>query len=372
MCDQAVPCAVCYPDSSCTKTGPALILEKVKAAHPETCVTHDGDQRCWRSFTSTAPAASSPLIVDLHGYTSSSIDLLQYSGWSAIAEREGMTVVWPQSKSYLDPTYGVNSTMWGASAYFDEAVDDVSFIRQAIEDTIAAVADVHTIDRSRIYVSGHSMGCMMAQRLMLQANDLVTAVGCMAGYLDYSAPAPGILPNNIPIIEIHGTEDDVVNYSSTAGEGFGNHTSGAVANIEGWKELYGCSEEEAWYTDLEYGYQGNMNYTTLSYLNCEQGAKVALVSAIGGDHLPYYLGEDIFPLQTTEMAWEFVSRFSRDPAPGSPLLDALQADLAQAFADAAEAAANAASSGASGVGSSSLQVCIVLLLMVSQMVVELF
>jgi hypothetical protein len=44
---------------------------------------------------------------------------------------------------------------------------------------------------------------------------------------------------------------------------------------------------------------------------CLTPLKVALVTIIDGDHLPYFI-QDLFPIKTTEMVWEFVSRFSRE------------------------------------------------------------
>jgi poly(3-hydroxybutyrate) depolymerase len=99
-----------------------------------------------------------------------------------------------------------SATGWGG-------VDDVGFVRKVVEGSISA-AD-HTIDTSRIYFSGHSMGCMMTQRMMIEANDLITAAGCMAGYL--SVPSQPVA-NNIPFIEVHGTADATVNFTHYSDE----------------------------------------------------------------------------------------------------------------------------------------------------------
>ena len=47
----------------------------------------------------------------------------------------------------------------------------MSFLREMV----GQVAAVHPVDANRIYFSGHSNGCMMAQRMLAQASDLVAA-----------------------------------------------------------------------------------------------------------------------------------------------------------------------------------------------------
>ena len=49
--------------------------------------------------------------------------------------------------------------------------DDVGFLREVV----AQVAAAHPVDTTRIYVTGHSYGCMMAQRFLAEASDLVAS-----------------------------------------------------------------------------------------------------------------------------------------------------------------------------------------------------
>jgi poly(3-hydroxybutyrate) depolymerase len=82
-------------------------------------------------------------------------------------------IVWPN---------GVNRS-WNAAdccgAAHARGVDDVGFLRALV----ARLSSEFPIDPTRVYVSGWSNGCMMAQRLAVEASDLIAAVGCMAGYL---------------------------------------------------------------------------------------------------------------------------------------------------------------------------------------------
>ena len=47
---------------------------------------------------------------------------------------------------------------------------------------VAKVGQSHGTVQKRVYVTGHSNGCAMAQRFANEASDLVTAVACMALY----------------------------------------------------------------------------------------------------------------------------------------------------------------------------------------------
>ena len=94
-------------------------------------------------------------------------------------------------------------------------IDDVGFLRSAITTVLAAHSN---IDSSRVYFSGHSNGCMMAQRMAYEASDLVAAVGCFAGYLSMtsswqttiSTPS-GYTPTSVMFIQ--GTSDSSVQWS---------------------------------------------------------------------------------------------------------------------------------------------------------------
>lgn len=144
-----------------------------------------------------------PLLLCYHGYTSNARNLMTYSNFNNIADREGFIVVYPQGT----PLKGKNH--WNVGGWTREStVDDVAFTR-ALIDTLS---QRHPIDTHRIYATGMSNGGYMSLLLACQLADRIAAVASVTGsmtpemYRDCAPQRP------IPILQLHGTADPVVPY----------------------------------------------------------------------------------------------------------------------------------------------------------------
>ena len=201
---------------------PRCPLPASSAGGPLTTITHGNRPSSWYTYVPASVAdvqAVVPLVVDLHRHGGCATMEQKYSGWLAKAEEFGFIVAWPQAA--VEPlSVGAQNSAWNAGACCRFAVDsaglgptndidDVSFLR----DMVGQVAAVHPVDTSRIYFSGHSNGCMMAQRMLAEASDLVAAVACSAGYL-LAELGSGYAPR--PVMTIHGTADPVVPYMNAS------------------------------------------------------------------------------------------------------------------------------------------------------------
>ena len=86
---------------------------------------------------------------------------------------------------------------------------------------------------------------MMAQRMALQASDLIAAVACTSGYLSFH-DAEGYSP--VPVMEIHGFIDENQLYTNTVNWGLVDENrrnlesmqTGAVENMYDWAAYNGC------------------------------------------------------------------------------------------------------------------------------------
>lgn len=246
------------------------------------CQLHDQIEYCHEAFTPAGIEQPAPLVIDLHGFGGSAERQRAGSGFAQLAIDEGFTVVWPNGHQ---ASWNGGRFCCGAAAALE--LDDVGYLRALVE-TIAAD---HPIDRDRIYVTGLSNGCAMAQRLAADASDLVAAVGCMALYL-LDEPDAGYEP--VPVMEIHGTEDLLVPYDGSV------VMTGAEANVAAWADRNGCTgtpvTEEA------------SGYVVTRYEACT-GAEAALVTVPGGGHALYRGMET--DVDTSRLAWQFMSRFRR-------------------------------------------------------------
>jgi polyhydroxybutyrate depolymerase len=151
------------------------------------------------TYTGTTPV---PLIINLHGYTSSNLEQEFYASFKAIADTANFLVVMPNG-TLDDQGQRFWNTFGGAYP-----VDDVAFIDNLL-DTLEAT---YNIDPQRIYSTGMSNGGFMSYALACDLNNRITAIASVCG----SMIAPNLSACNpqrpVPVMEIHGNADDVVPY----------------------------------------------------------------------------------------------------------------------------------------------------------------
>jgi poly(3-hydroxybutyrate) depolymerase len=161
--------------------------------------------------------ASNPasMVITLHGL-GDNMSNFSTLGFNYIADTANIIVVVPQAID--DPTlasfYGVgNGTAWNSGAGFsgfypNSSVDDVGFLNSLI-DTIKVN---FSIDPSRVYMCGFSMGGFMTERMALQSNKEIAAFVSMSGTFG-SAIAFQSAGRSVPVAHFHGTSDATVAYT---------------------------------------------------------------------------------------------------------------------------------------------------------------
>ncbi|EOD15671.1 hypothetical protein EMIHUDRAFT_211233 [Emiliania huxleyi CCMP1516] len=238
----------------------------IEATTQHNFTTPDGRGRSYVKYKplGIATASNYPLVVELHGLGACASDLYSYSGWTLVAEQNNFILVTPQ---------GVEKS-WNAGRCCGQAraaklnVDDVSFLRMVAADVLAAEPGV---DPTRVYFAGHSTGCMMAQRMALEASDLVAAVGCHAGMLMVPPSSPAVesitTPSGykpVPVMEIQGQQDSVVSYDYATVLRI-PYWPGALRNLGWWRQLNGCPTASP--TIISYG-----SYSIHLHTGCADGS----------------------------------------------------------------------------------------------------
>lgn len=277
--------------------------------------TDDGRERCWLKISPPSKQGDEPipLVVHMHGYSMCADTLYSnYTQWENLAAEEGFMIIFPQGLERIKgakdkkPSWNAGLCCPGAT---EKKIDDVSFLRSLVETEVANKAN--NIDASRVYVSGHSNGCAMAQRMAVEASDLFAAVGCHSFYLLAEVPNSY---DPIPFIEVHGEDDETVPYEDTV---WPETTSkvGAVDNLKTWSRINECAQDDP-------VFESSNGYTTTTYNNCTNGATVSLVSIPIAGHFPYLnlYQPDVLNknkkntklnLDTTTMVWDFMKEFSK-------------------------------------------------------------
>lgn len=186
-------------------------------------VIHDGLERDYIIHVPSNINQDSPLVVVIHGYTSSAETIKTYSGMNDIANREGFIAVYPQGTVGSD---GNTFFQVGYDFHSDSTVDDVSFIRYLVN----SLTQEFNLKRQKAFATGMSNGGDMAYLLACTSSDLFEAVASVTGVMMKQTMDNCELDNPVPIFEIHGTADDI------------SFFDGDINNATGWGAYYGLPE----------------------------------------------------------------------------------------------------------------------------------
>lgn len=223
-----------------------------------------------------------PLVINMHGLGSNSFEQEFYSEFDQVADTAGIVIAYPD---------GVNN-QW--NIFQDTGVDDVGFI-SALIDTMNAN---YSLDLKRVYACGMSMGGFMSHRLGCQLNDRIAAIGSVAGLIVYFNCN---FTRKVPVLQIHGTADDVVPYD------------GVAYTIQYWTMNDYCPDSIVTeLPDIDTTDQSTVTLTT--YAPCYEGTEVLLYTINGGGHTwpgaTYIIGVTNQDIKASAEIWKFFKKFS--------------------------------------------------------------
>ncbi len=169
-----------------------------------------------RAFSIHVPAGydgqgSLPLVVVIHGAFDTAAGMEKASGFSELADREHFFVLYPEGMNLFGFLSHWNAGHCCGKAA-EDGVDDVGFVAAAIERVCRRLP----VDRTRIYMAGFSNGGMLVYRFAAERGGMLAAAAPLAASAGGrpAADAPmWRVPEPVaalPIISIHGVEDDFV------------------------------------------------------------------------------------------------------------------------------------------------------------------
>jgi polyhydroxybutyrate depolymerase len=257
----------------------------------------------------TAPAPGRPLVLLLHGHGGTAAGMERLTGFSRVAEREGIVTTYPSGldRSWADGRGGTPADRMN--------VDDVKFLAAAIDD----VSRHTSVDADRVFVTGMSNGGFMAARLACDLASRVAAVGVVAATLGSELATRCRPAMPVPIVFMNGEDDPLVPFNGgelTGGRGL--VLSAADAAVR-WARWNGCSVVPSSTTRPDQARDG----TTVrqdDYTGCRDGANVRLFRIAGAGHtwpggLQYLpagmVGRTSHNLDANEALWEFFKAHSR-------------------------------------------------------------
>jgi polyhydroxybutyrate depolymerase len=236
----------------------------------------------------TVPAGYSsenptPLIVLLHGYTSSGAMQDNYMGFSKLADQYGFLLVAPDGNR--EPG-GDQNRFWNASDaccdFFSTEVDDSAYIA----DIIKEVKSKFTVDNNRIYLVGHSNGGFMSYRAAYEHSDTIAAIASLAGASHIEEREPPQSP--VHVLQIHGTADGTIAYEGS--HILQNYYPSALDTVKRWAEYNGCRAEgeERELRDLVSTLDGHESSTVVFKKGCKSGGSAELWTIVDGSHVPAF------------------------------------------------------------------------------------
>ncbi len=168
-----------------------------------------GLTRSYRVYKSANYNAANPasLLISLHGL-GDNMNNFSGIGFNHIADTANIICIFPQAVT--DALLQESAWNSGAGEFGycpNSTVNDIGFIN-AIIDTAQAN---YSIDRTRVYLCGFSMGGFMTERMALQSNYKIAAFGSMSGTFGNGLTThnPG---RRVPVAHFHGTHDSTVYY----------------------------------------------------------------------------------------------------------------------------------------------------------------
>ena len=244
-----------------------------------------------RSVLVHAPAgiaAGKPLVISLHGMNQSADYQQSTTNWDGVADTAKFVVAYPQS----------DGTTWDISGN-----TDLNFIKAIIAD----MSTRYSIDLSRVYLSGFSMGGMLTYHAMNNIDNVFAAFGPVSGYM--STVTTSSRP--VPLLHIHGTSDKIVPYLAGKSDATGADFPGIASIIESWVTKNKCSTTPV--TTTPYPAGTTNNNSKKLYSGCDNGVEVGLISIDGKGH--WHSNETAGVYSTIEL-WNFFKKYSlKKPTP---------------------------------------------------------
>ncbi|MDC3344663.1 T9SS type A sorting domain-containing protein [Flavobacteriaceae bacterium] len=234
-------------------------------------ITHDGIERDYILYVPEIYDGSTavPLVLNFHGFGSSASQQMFYGDFRDIADTEGFLLVHPEGTTFIGNQFW-NVGFPGLSSN----IDDVGFTEALIDE----LATLYTIDLERVYATGMSNGGFMSFLLACQLSEKIAAVASVTGSMTQDTFDDCNAQFSTPILQIHGTEDDVVPYNE-------NNLSLPISDIISyWVDFNNCETTPTTtiLPDVDVSDGSTIEYSV--YEDGDNGVTTEHMKVIGGGH----------------------------------------------------------------------------------------
>ncbi len=262
----------------------------------------DGKQRTYLVYLppSADPATPLPLVFVHHGYTMSGRKMFDVTGYAALADAEGIAVVFPDGQGGPDSTLAP----WNVGTAVCPSVlgppplatgDDFAFLDAMTAD----VAADQCVDEDHVFVTGFSMGGYFSHH----AGCMRPGVRAIAPHSGGTHDLAGCASARKPVIIFHGAADPVI--PAGCNDPSAPPVAGVMPAADAWAEHNGCSL-------VTVGSAVNGG-TCKRYVGCPDGGQVELCSFTAMGHCwaggPAVYGCPTYA-EATRLEWQFWKMFA--------------------------------------------------------------
>lgn len=263
------------------------------------------------------PKGPVPLLVALHGGLGSGVQFEQNTDFDGLAQANHFLVVYPDgTPTALGPTHLVWNAggCCGLAQASRENVDDVGFIEALVSHLEAR----YHVDRSRVFVTGHSNGALLAFALVCADARGIDAIAVQAGALLVSPCHPA---EPVSALEIHGTDDQniPINGGKGARDVSGTTFPPPVDALETVAAADGCTA-----TPVTSGDPVNRAVTVESWSGCDDRTSVEWLKVAGANHAwmghpgtpgsAVLVGQPYMGFDSSAAVWSFLAAHPRRAA----------------------------------------------------------
>ena len=259
-----------------------------------------------------ARSVSAPLVVVFHGAGGNGKDYLIKNGWAALSEKEGFVVAAPNglpALPRLPASFRTNPRLWNSGQLNPNMprakINDMSFVKALVDD----IAYRTSVDKNRIYATGHSNGAGMTFKVGAELSTLFSAIATVTGLNTSEGAQP---TKALPTLMLVGTRDPL--NPIQGGERqlpWGKSTVPPISNgIQSWAQSLNCTTPAIQVRDDD-------QLSIERFNQCRDGASYTIWYLKGQGHAwpggqdsglsESVMGPNITRVNATESIWQFFS-----------------------------------------------------------------
>ena len=279
----------------------------------------EADGHTWTYHLHVPPQASSggaPLVVVFHGAGGNGKDYLTKNGWAALSEQKGFVVAAPDglpALPRLPANFRINPRLWNSGQLKANSpranINDMVFVSALLDD----VAQRTSVDKNRIYATGHSNGAGMTFKIGAELSSSFAGIATVMGLNTSEGAHP---TKALPTLMLIGTHDPL--NPIEGGERqlpWGKSTVPRVSQgILAWSQSLDCTTPSIQERDDD-------QVTVERFTNCRDHATYTIWYLKGQGHawpggqesgLPEsVMGPNVTSVDATTLIWEFFSGVPR-------------------------------------------------------------